>query len=148
MQNVLLNSLERYLKLGVGTPVVIVDKKDLVAPEAYPDFGRIAQKRNAIVHEYSQREQDFKQLLFGWKTAWASRNIDAYSRFYDPQRFSSSGMTWNAWRERKKNIFASFDSIEVLVDNIRLVDCSESTAVVVFRQFYEAAMQPAKQNAK
>jgi murein L,D-transpeptidase YafK len=148
MQNAWLVTLERYLKLGVGTPVVIIDKQDLAAPEKYPDFDRIAEKRSAILREYAQREQDFKQLLLGWKTAWASRDIDSYSQFYDSQRFFSSGMSWNAWRDRKRNIFSAFDSIDISVDNIRLVDCSESTAVVVFRQFYEAARQPAKQNAK
>jgi hypothetical protein len=71
MQNTWLISLERYLKLGVGTPVEIIDKTDLAAPEKYPDFNRIAQKRSAILREYAQREQDFKHLLLSWKSAWA-----------------------------------------------------------------------------
>jgi murein L,D-transpeptidase YafK len=148
MQNIWLMALERYLKLGVGTPVVIVDKPDLVSPEKYPDFGQIEQKRKTILQDYVRQEQDFKSLLREWKTAWASRDIDAYSQFYDTQRFFSSGMSWNAWRERKKSIFQSFDTIEISVDNVRLVDCSESTAVVVFRQQYAASLQAAKQNAK
>jgi murein L,D-transpeptidase YafK len=152
MQNTLLVALERYLKLGVGTPVLIVDKPDLASPEKYPDYNAIEQKRKAILSEYAQREQNFKEILLGWKNAWASRDINAYSLFYDAQRFFSAGMSWDAWRDRKKSIFQSLDSIEISVDNIRLVDCSESTAVVVFRQMYaasqQAARQPARQNAK
>ena len=148
MQNIWLVALERYLKLGVGTPVVIVDKPDLVSPEKYPDYDQIEQKRKAILQDYSRQEQDFTTILEEWKTAWASRDINAYSQFYDAQRFFSSGMSWNAWRERKKTIFQSFDTIEISVDNIRLVDCSESTAVVVFRQQYAASLQAAKQNVK
>jgi murein L,D-transpeptidase YafK len=152
MQNILLLSLERYLKLGVGTPVVIVDKPELPSPERFPDYNQIEQKRKVILHEYAQREEDFKDVLLKWKTAWASRDIEAYSQFYDTQRFLSAGMSWNAWRERKKNIFQSLDTIDVSVDNMRLVDCSESTAVVVFRQLYaaspQASLQAAKQSAK
>jgi hypothetical protein len=148
MQNIWLVALERYLKLGVGTPVVIVDKPDLVSPEKYPDYDQIEQKRKTILQDYVRQEQDFTTILQEWKTAWASRDIDAYSQFYDAPRFFSSGMSWNAWQERKKNIFQSLDTIEISVDNIRLVDCSESTAVVVFRQQYAASLQAAKQNVK
>jgi murein L,D-transpeptidase YafK len=148
MQNTWLLILEHFLKLGVGTPVVIIDKQDLVSPEKYPDYDQIEEKRTAILRDYSHQEQDFTAILEGWKNAWASRNINAYSQFYDAQRFFSSGMAWNAWRERKKSIFQSIDSIELSVDNIRLVDCSESTAVVVFRQLYEASPQAGTQAAK
>jgi murein L,D-transpeptidase YafK len=148
LQNTWLIALERYLKLGVGTPVVIVDKPDLASPEKYPNYSQIEQKRATILRDYANQEEDFKALLEEWKNAWASRDINAYSGFYDEQRFFSGGMSWNAWRERKKNIFQSFDSIEISVDNIRLVDCSESTAVVVFRQLYAASPQVAKQNVK
>jgi murein L,D-transpeptidase YafK len=148
MQNTWLIALEHYLKLGVGTPVVIVDKPDLSEPEKYPDYTQIEEKRTTILRDYANQEENFRAILSEWKNAWASRDINAYSQFYDAQRFFSSGMSWNAWRERKKNIFQSFDNIEISVDNIRLVDCSESTAVVVFRQLYEATPQAAKQNAK
>jgi hypothetical protein len=148
LQNSWLMALERYLKLGVGTPVVIVDKPDLVSPEKYLNYDQIERKRATILRDYENQEVGFKALLTEWKNAWASRDINAYSRFYDEQRFFSGGMSWNAWRERKKNIFQSFDSIEISVDNIRLVDCSESTAVVVFRQMYAASPQPVKKNVK
>ncbi len=148
MQNTYLLELEKFLKLGVGTPVVIVDKSDISKPQAYPDYARIEQKRKYVLNEYVMREHDFKSILEGWQSAWASRNIATYSQFYDAQRFFSSGMSWNAWRDRKKSIFQTLESIQVSVDNIRLVDCSESTAVVVFRQQYAASNQAAKQNAK
>lgn len=96
---------------------------------------------------YVNREEEFNKILANWRSAWASRNIAKYSEFYDTMRFQSSGMSWDAWRERKMRIFQSLDSIELSVDNIRVVDCSESTAVVVFRQMY-AAEQSRKQNAK
>jgi hypothetical protein len=148
MQNSYLLELEKFLKLGVGTPVVIVDKSDLASPQNYPDFARIEQKRKYVLHDYVMREQDFRGLLAGWQSAWSSRDIAMYSQFYDSQRFFSSGMAWNAWHDRKKSLFQTLDSIVISVDNIRLVDCSESTAVVVFRQQYAASNQVAKQNAK
>jgi murein L,D-transpeptidase YafK len=148
MQNIRLLSLEKYLKLGIGTPVVIINKTDLALPQEVPEYERIERNRKAVIREYAHREREFRGLLDEWKNAWASRNVDTYSRFYDPQRFFSSGMKWNAWRDRKKGIFQSFDTLEISVDDIRLVDYSESTAVVVFRQVYTVAAQSPRQNAK
>jgi len=147
MQNTLLLTLASHIKFGVGTPVVIVDNKDIAEPQLYPNYALIAIKRKTILNEYVQREQEFIRMVADWSTAWSSRNISDYSRFYDAHRFHSSGMSWQAWHDRKAQIFESISKIDVTVDNIRLLDCSDSTAVVVFRQNYDAE-QKHTQNAK
>jgi murein L,D-transpeptidase YafK len=147
LQNENLLALAQYLRLGIGTPVVIIDRMDVVEPVKFPDYAGIEQKRKTILNEYRQREREFTGMLTQWKSAWEAKNIDEYSQFYDQERFFGGGLSWPAWREKKQTTFEMYDTIGISLDKIRIVDFSESTAVVVFLQLYASEVSR-KQNAK
>jgi murein L,D-transpeptidase YafK len=147
LENPDLLALSAHLQLGIGTPVVIIDNRDVSSAAAYPDYGLIQRKREIILQEYGLRQREFSDLLNQWKSAWESRNIERYSSFYDSGRFSGGGLTWPAWREKKQRLFETYSTIELSLDRIKVVDFSESTAVVVFLQQYATDVSK-KQNAK
>jgi murein L,D-transpeptidase YafK len=140
-------ALSQHLRLGIGTPVIIIDKKEVADPAQYPDYAQLEQKRKTILNEYRQRERDFADLLVRWKKAWETKNIDEYARYYDQAGFSGGGLSWPGWREKKLRTFEIYDTIGISLDKIRVVDFSESTAVVVFLQLYATA-ESRRQNAK
>jgi hypothetical protein len=140
-------TLSQYLRLGIGTPVIIIDRKDVASPEQFPNYAFLEQKRKTILNEYRQRERDFADLLARWKSAWETKNIEGYSMFYDQKDFSGGGLAWPAWREKKQHTFEMYNTIGISLDKIRVVDFSESTAVVVFLQLYASEVSK-KQNAK
>lgn len=147
LQNGYLLGLAKYLRLGIGTPVVIVDKNDVTHPELLVDFAALEQKRKAILDEYRKRQEDFTGLLSRWKHAWESKDIDTYSGFYDKAHFVGGGLSWKAWKDKKTATFEMYKTIGISLDKIRVVDFSESTAVVVFQQQYESDVAT-KQNSK
>jgi len=78
-------------------------------------------------------EQGIAQFTLDWARAWESRNLEAYSRFYDAQNFPD----WRAFRANKQNIFGSVDTISVILDDINVVSMSENGASVRFNQLYQ-----------
>lgn len=130
-------TLSRYLQLGIGTPVLIVNTPDLKEPRLLPNTAQLLSLHRRIVEEYAVRQNEFKEIVGQWKQAWESRNIDTYGRFYDAERFSGDGMRWDAWRDKKEKIFKALSKINVGVDKICVSEFSESTSVVLFMQRYE-----------
>jgi len=128
--------LAGYLQLGIGTPVIIVNMPAISSPEQVPDYGRLREMREHILTEYNSRQSEFADILALWKKAWESRDIDAYSQFYDPDHFQGEGMRWDAWREKKKKTFKAYNLISVSMEKICVSEFSESTAVVLFIQEY------------
>ena len=131
-------TLSRYLQLGIGTPVVIVNANGLTAPEQAMNFRLLRALREHILFEYTARRAEFTGLLSQWKQAWESRDIENYSRFYAPDRFFGEGMHWDAWREKKQRTFQAYSTITIGLDKISVSEFSESTAVVLFMQRYES----------
>ena len=131
-------TLSRYLQLGIGTPVVIVNANGLTAPEQTTNFRLLRALRERILLEYNTRRAEFSGLLLQWKQAWESRDIENYSRFYDPGRFFGEGMHWDAWREKKQRTFQAYSTITIGLDKISVSEFSESTAVILFMQRYES----------
>ncbi len=131
-------TLARHLQLGIGTPVVIVNAGGLAAPEQAMNFRLLRALRERILFEYNARRAEFTGVLSQWKQAWESRNIESYSRFYDPERFFGEGMRWDAWREKKQRTFQNYTSINIGLDKICVSEFSESTAVILFMQRYES----------
>jgi murein L,D-transpeptidase YafK len=147
LHNDYLLALSKYLKLGIGTPVVIVDKGDIGHPEQVPDFPALERRRIQILTEYRKRQEDFAGMLVRWKRAWETKDIETYASFYDRSHFEGGGLSWSAWREKKLKTFEMYSTIGISLDKIRVVDFSESTAVVIFLQLYESDVSK-KQNAK
>jgi murein L,D-transpeptidase YafK len=133
-----IRTLSRYLFLGIGTPVVIVNTDGLTAPEQAMNFRLIRALRERILFEYNTRRAEFTGVLSQWKQAWESRDIENYSKFYDPDRFFGEGMRWDAWRDKKQRTFQNYTSINIGLDKICVSEFSESTAVILFVQRYES----------
>jgi murein L,D-transpeptidase YafK len=133
-----LATLSKYLQLGIGTPVVIVNSIGLTAPEQAMNFRLLRALRERILFEYNTRQAEFTGLLAQWKQAWESRDIEIYSRFYDPERFFGEGMRWEAWREKKQRTFQNYSMINIGLGKISVSEFSESTAVILFMQRYES----------
>jgi murein L,D-transpeptidase YafK len=131
-------ALAHYLQLGIGTPVVILNSSGLGAPEQALNFRLLKALRERILFEYNARRAEFTGLLSQWKHAWESRDIENYSKFYDPDRFFGEGMRWDAWREKKQRTFQAYSSIAIGLDKISVSEFSESTAVILFMQRYES----------
>jgi len=129
-------TLAGYLQLGIGTPVVIVDMPLMATPEQVPDYGQLYVLRERILSEYDSRQTEFTNILSLWKKAWESRDIDAYSQFYDADRFQGEGMRWDAWREKKLKTFKAYSMISISMEKICVSEFSESTAVILFVQQY------------
>lgn len=129
--------LASFIKDGVGTPVIIVDK-----PESNPvtilDFKSIDQKREIVLSQRKQFDEEFKVLLENWELAWESMNIEQYKQFYDTLGFSSQGVSWKGWRERKVRTFEIYSSIDVTIDNVLVFDHTENSVVLKFLQIYRS----------
>ncbi len=138
LSNSNITELGRYLKTGVGTPVVIVNKMDITDPITFPNYKKISDERETILTEYTHRSNYFISLLNQWEAAWESQNITQYSIYYHPDKFFSQGMEWDAWKERKQRTFEMYSTIEISLDKIFLSEFSESTAVLKFLQGYKS----------
>jgi murein L,D-transpeptidase YafK len=138
MNNVDLVELSGILKAGIGTPVYIVNTPPIADPVGFCDYPMILDERRIVLTEYEKQKTLFTQVLTNWKQAWESRDIERYSLFYKTDVFSSQGMDWEQWREKKASTFQSYSTIVISIDAITLVDFSESLAVVTFKQEYSS----------
>jgi len=147
MDNKNLIELSHYLKIGIGTPVIIINDSNFVNVDNYFNYLAIKQKRNKVLEEYKKQEKEFVSILNQWKKAWETKNLKEYESFYDKERFISGGISWNSWIDKKARTFEMYDTININIDKIKVVDFSETTAVVVFLQQYISNLNQ-KQNAK
>ncbi len=131
-------TLARYLQLGIGTPVIIVNDPGLTVPQRVPNMVQLQTLHERILNGYDARHNEFEGILTQWKKAWESRDIDNYARFYDPDRFFGEGMHWEAWRDKKERTFKAYTTISITLDRMCVSEFSESTAVVLFVQRYES----------
>ncbi|MBD3347473.1 MAG: L,D-transpeptidase family protein [Chitinivibrionales bacterium] len=130
-----LRELSSYLKLGMGTPVIIINDPQLENPISVL-ARKVAQKQNRFMAKHKKYQDTFKQVLNSWEKAWESRDIEQYAHFYDTSTFFGQGLHWNAWKEKKERTFTIYSFIEVGIEDITLADFSDSTAVVKFIQTY------------
>ncbi len=133
-----LRKLASFLKLGIGTPVVIVEIPDRADPISVPDYSRLIKERAALLENYRAAHEKLIGFVNDWEGAWEARDIDQYSRFYDTTMFQAEGLDWAGWRARKARTFRSYRKIEVTVQDIVLTELSDSTATVKFRQKYSS----------
>ena len=89
--------------------------------------------RSSLPAVAQRSEQGIVQFTQDWARAWESRNIEAYSRFYDGQNFPD----WRAFRANKQNIFGSVDTISVILDDINVISVNQDAASVRFNQLYQ-----------
>jgi murein L,D-transpeptidase YafK len=137
LENKDIAELGSILRAGIGTPVIIVGADTLGDPIAYVDITKLLLRRRKVFDQYVQRFDGIKPFLNQWRLAWESREIGAYSSCYDSLRFSTEGLSVEAWRERKQSIFNAVSSLSVTLSNVILTDWEDSIATVKFIQFYE-----------
>ncbi len=138
LDNVNLSELGSIIKLGVGVPVYIINKKLEKPPEKFPDYVKIEAERKSFFAEYRQKRDFFIAILNNWEDAWESKKIENYEKHYSADQFFSQGMGWDVWKVKKSHTFKMYTKIDISVDNIFLADFSESTAVLKFIQSYES----------
>jgi hypothetical protein len=141
-----LRVLSSYIGIGVGVPVVIVEGNGR-APETIPEYGMLAEQRDAVLSWYKEKQRFFSDLLLRWKRAWESENIERYEMFYNTEAFFGQDLNWQQWRERKIRTFERYEYIDIEISDVQVCDVSDSLAVVKFFQLYSsdiAAMKNAK----
>ena len=95
-----------------------------------------ALNRSAATHQTAagqRSERAIAQFMDDWARAWESRNLERYSRFYDPSVFPD----WRAFIEQKRGIFVSVNSISVTLSDINVISITQDGASVRFSQLYE-----------
>jgi hypothetical protein len=137
MKNEELRDLSKYIKRGIGVPVLIVNNKQLTDPAVVPDFKMCDRERKVVLNNYDNVKVQFDRFLTKWKIAWETKNIVEYGTYYDTLQFNSQGLDWNGWKERKLRTFGLYDTIAVTIDNIVITDFSDQEITVKFYQRYK-----------
>lgn len=130
--------LSSFLRDGIGTPVIIIDKQDVKDILSIPDFAAVDQERKSLLTQRELFSDEFKVLLQDWELAWESMNIDSYTQFYDTVGFFSHGADWKNWKERKIRTFEIYSKIDVTINNVLVSDYSGNSVVLKFLQIYES----------
>ncbi len=81
--------------------------------------------------------EDIKTFISAWKKAWEDKDLEAYISFYDAQ-FRSRGMNLNAWKAHRERLNRKYPSLEVAISDLVVVQFSDDTARVSFKQDYRA----------
>jgi hypothetical protein len=109
------------LRDWAGTPVVIVSgSEDAKKHLAEVDFPKLKARGEEVASYHNRKQAEFENLVLGWKSAWESRNIEAYSAFYSASSFQDGPKKWDTFRDHKANMFALWSTITVDVSGIAL----------------------------
>jgi murein L,D-transpeptidase YafK len=132
-----------------GVPVVVVSGEEEAKKHvASVDFQKLKARRQEVVALHNERQGEFESLVMGWKSAWEARDIDAYSDFYLATGFMDGSMKWEAFRDRKKGLFAAYSMIRVDLSDIALTEYTDNIATVKFHQVYNTNRNNRMENAK
>ncbi|MDR2693981.1 MAG: L,D-transpeptidase family protein [Chitinispirillales bacterium] len=132
-----------------GIPVIIVSgEEDARKHVASVDFQKLRARRAEVAAEHSEWQREFESIVMGWKSAWEARDIEAYSTFYLTSGFADGSMKWEAFRDRKKGLFAAYTAIHVDLSDIALTEYTENIATVKFHQVYNTNRNNRMENAK
>jgi len=128
--------ITQILKDWAGTPIIIVSGTEGKKHLAAIDFKKFKERRDEVVTHYNKNQEEFHKLVMDWKTAWESKNIDAYSQFYSTSAFMDGAQKWEAFRERKIRTFAMYATINIELNGIILTELTGNAATVKFQQVY------------
>ena len=124
------------LRDWAGTPVIIVSGTEGKKHLAAVDFKKLRERRDEVVAHYNKNQEEFTKLVLDWKTAWESKDINAYSEFYSTSAFMDGAQKWDAFRERKTRTFAMYATINIDLSGIVLTELTSNAATVKFYQVY------------
>lgn len=116
LDNPNINDLASYIKLD-DTPIIISQQVRLVDYE-----------------EMKKEARELEQIIEGWRTSWAGKEIDRYMSHYNA-RFVSDAKNWKQYRAYKARLAKYYKNIEVNIDNLRLVK-NDGLVVATFDQDY------------
>ena len=94
-------------------------------------------RRFAPEKPYASSLDDIKRLISSWKKAWEEKDLKTYMLCYDP-RFRSRGMDLEAWEKHRQRLNLKYQSVNVDVMDLSIVQVSKWTAKVSFKQNYQA----------
>lgn len=77
-----------------------------------------------------------RELIEGWRQAWASRDATAYLTHYSQSFTPANGQQHANWAEGRQRNFASKSSIQVAVKDLRIERLSDDRIKAFFRQDY------------
>lgn len=87
-----------------------------------------------------------RDLIEGWRQAWARRDASAYVTHYSQGFAPANGQTRTNWAEGRKRNFAGKSSIQVAISGLRIERLSDDRIKAFFLQDYTAGNY--RENAK
>lgn len=102
-------------------PVAATTKEETAAPVLPPQ---------------KSAEQVATELLEGWRTAWANRDVDAYLGYYSRDFVSSKGQERGKWAEDRRKNLSSRHQISVNIHELKAERLADDQMQVSFLQDY------------
>ncbi len=99
------------------------------------DFPLIAAGRKLV--DYKPGEASAVETIQKWLTAWSSKDMDAYARFY-ADNFYSDGLGKKAWVKRKRQLSQKYNYITVTGTDFKVTK-KEDGCEISFFQNYESS---------
>lgn len=114
-----------------------------VAPAPLPAVGE-AKPMPAV--QVDNGEAQARDLIEGWRQAWARRDASAYLTHYNQGFVPANGQTRASWAEGRQRNFAGKSSIQVTIGGLRIERLSADRIKAFFLQDYTAGNY--RENAK
>ena len=118
LENQDLIKVSRFIRLQ-STPLIVVDKV-IMAPRS-------------VVMENERQVRDFVE---SWRSAWGSRDLDAYMAHYS-NNFQSGWFDFAAWKEKKRKLNQRYKNIRVKLGNVYLYR-QNGLVTAIFTQMYSS----------
>jgi murein L,D-transpeptidase YafK len=126
-----------YIQPEKDSYIIVGDEtRKLQAGDPLADASRTLCKA-AEVEKKDTARQDILEMLNGWKTAWASSDMDRYGEFY-AESFRSSGLTRKAWIEKKRKLSTINRNIEITIEK-PAVQFKKNKARVRFKEIFKSS---------
>jgi murein L,D-transpeptidase YafK len=116
LENKDLIKVSRFIRLQ-STPLIVVDKVVMA--------GR---------SEIMEKERRIRDFIESWRSAWGSRDLDAYMAHYSPN-FQSGWFDFAGWKEKKRKLNNRYKSIRVKLGNVYLYR-QNGLVTAIFTQLY------------
>ena len=94
-------------------------------------------RRFAPERPYPTSLDQIKAFISSWKKAWEEKDLETYMVHYDT-KFRSRGMDLEAWEKHRQRLNQKYRSVKVDVTDLSIVQISNRTAKVRFKQNYQA----------
>jgi len=94
-------------------------------------------RRFAPKKPYASSLDDVKRFLSSWEKAWEEKDLQSYMLCYDAS-FQSRGMDLEAWKKHRQRLNLKYQSVNVDLMDMSIVQVSNWTVKVSFKQNYQA----------